>query len=103
MYHLYETKCKLMLIGTYPKTIATVILQWNPSIHCPQNSEFIKNRRKSANIFLQIFFSPVKLTVVSASGRFLKTKYYQNHEQDTRPEEFSKRKDLGRLLGKMSA
>lgn len=35
----------------------------------------------------------LQVTVVSVSGRFLKTKYYQNHEQDTWPEEFSKRKD----------
>ena len=36
----------------------------------------------------------VKLTIVSMSGRFLKTKSYQNHEQNTRPEEFSQGEDL---------
>lgn len=45
-----------MLIGTYPRNIATVILQWNPSVHCPQNSEFIKNRRKCSFFFSRDFF-----------------------------------------------
>lgn len=47
--------------------------------------------------FLQSFVVTVKLTIVSVSRRFLKTKHCQNHEQDTWPEEFSKGKDLGEL------
>lgn len=36
----------------------------------------------------------LQITIVSLSGRFLKTKYCQNHEQDAWPEEFGERKDL---------
>ena len=36
----------------------------------------------------------MKLTIVSVSGRFLKTKHCQNHEQDTRPEELSQGQHL---------
>lgn len=54
-------------------------------------------RAEGAAFFLQSFVVTVKLTIVSVSRRFLKTKHCQNHEQDTWPEEFSKGKDLGEL------
>jgi hypothetical protein len=43
----------------------------------------------------------MKLTILSVSGRFLKTKYCQNHEQDTRPEELSQGEDLENIKDKM--
>lgn len=38
----------------------------------------------------------MKLTVISVSGGFLKTKHCQNHEQDAWPEEFGEGEDLGK-------
>lgn len=88
-----------MPTGIYPRNRG--INKRTLSIHFTHDSEFIKNNRKKKECC--IFFSrcwssksiiKMKLTIVSVSGRFLKTKYCQNHEQDTRPEEFSQGEHL---------